>query len=339
MGFNDATRREIQMLPQQSMSAAGGNTIRADLPRVGIVSHIYLAIRGSIVNGTAASTLPNPLGICSLLRNVRVTANNGNDIFNMSGVGYNYLLRPILDVGSDPLPQNNGRTSPALTLSTTQPFNLDMIIPIAINKRDPIGLIMLQSDQTLLTLNVTFESVANVVTLNGTGGSVNCTVTPYVVFYTVPANQADWPVFNLLHQIVEDTQQISANGTFTYNWPRGDIYIQTVHGFGIGVAPADNFSQVQLKMQQTTYLQSTDNPFLDIENNWNMIGQQRILGTIPFNLMGSSGLGVYDLTRDTIDSAQLTDLATVVTATASGTFYTMRRQLVPLQPAAAVSGA
>lgn len=337
MAFNEATRREIQQLPQQAMADGGGNTIRVDLPRVGIASHIYLAIRGSVVNGGTAPTGPNPLGYAALLRNVRVSANNGNDIFNVSGVGYNYLLRPILELGDDPVPQSTARQAINTAAGATTNFNLDMIIPLAINLRDPIGLVMLQSDQTLLTLQITFEMANAMQTANT--GTWSCMVTPYIVFFTVPANRADWPAFNLIHQIVEDTQQITANGTFTYNWPRGDIYIQTVHGFGVGVAGADNFSNVQLRMQQTTYLQNTNTPFLDIENNFVMVGQQRLPGTIPFNFMGTTGLGVYDLTRDTIDSSQLTDLATVLTATSSGTFYTVRRQLVPLQPAAAPSGA
>ena len=61
---------------------------------------------------------------------------------------------------------------------------------------------------------------------------------------------------------------------------------------------------------------------------------QRIPGTVLWDLMGSSGLGMYDKTRDTIDSSKLTDLATVVQASAAGNLVTVRRQLVQLGAAA-----
>lgn len=339
MAFNDATRREIETLPQAAMAAGGGNVVRIDIPRVGIASHIYLAIRGSVVNGATAPTGPNPLGYASLIQNVRVTANNGNDIFNMSGPGYHYLFRRYLDLGQDPLPQSNATSVINTTASATTPFNLDMIIPFAINKRDPLGLIMLQSDQSLLTLWITFANAATMQTANT--GTWSCTVTPYIVFYTVPANRSDWPPFTMLHQIIEDTQVVPAVGTFPYNWPRENIYLQTIHGYGFAAGGgADNFSNVSLRMQQTTFLVTADPAYFDIETNFDHVGGlQRQLGVIPIDLMSTSGLGVYDLTRDTIDSSKLTDLATVITATATGTLYTVRRMLVPLQPAAAPSGA
>jgi len=150
MAFNDATRREVQMLPQLAKATGGGNTVRVDLPRVGLLQYVFLAIRGTVA-GTVNTA--NGLGMASIVRQVRLTANNGNDIFNMSGVGYNYLLRPHLDIGDDPLPQ-----STAYSAVTATTFNLDMILPVAVNMRDPIGLLMLQSDQTLITLQVTFET-------------------------------------------------------------------------------------------------------------------------------------------------------------------------------------
>ncbi len=52
---------------------------------------------------------------------------------------------------------------------------------------------------------------------------------------------------------------------------------------------------------------------------------------IPIDLMSSAGLGLYDRVRDTINSALVTSLDSVITATGAGTLFTMRRQLVNLK--------
>jgi hypothetical protein len=51
---------------------------------------------------------------------------------------------------------------------------------------------------------------------------------------------------------------------------------------------------------------------------------------LPIDFFNSSGLGNYASMRDAIDSSQLTDLATLITATGAVTLYSTKRQLVKL---------
>ena len=189
---------------------------------------------------------------------------------------------------------------------------------------------MLQTNQTLVTLNTTFLADTSV----ATGATVNCTITPYVYWFTVPANQKDWPNLGLAHQILEDQQTISqTSGLYTYYWQRGNVYLQTMHGYGMGSSGSDLFSHSQLRVNQSDYIYDSDTPEYTIENNMFTIlptGSTRLPGTFGYNLIGTSGFGAFDNSRDTIDSSQLTDLATVMTVTNSGTLYTARRQLVPI---------
>lgn len=322
MAFGDpgTTRRKVTQLPPITKPTGGGAAAIVNLPRVGLLQAIYLRITGSVAGTLSAQ---NAFGFSSIIQNITLSVNSGISLFSMSGAGYNYLLRPYLSLGGDPNPESTART--AITATT---FNLDMVIPVAMNARDPLGMIMLQSEQTLLTLNTTFTADATV----ATGATVTCNITPYVVWFTVPANQKDWPNLSVAHQILEDQQSIAATGQFTYNWQRGNIYLQTVHGLGFGVSGtgADTFSHAQLRVNQSDYIYDDDPGLFDMESNFFTIGQTRLPGVIPFNLIGTSGFGAFDTTRDTIDSSQLTDLATVLTATGTGTLYTMRRQLVPI---------
>jgi hypothetical protein len=185
---------------------------------------------------------------------------------------------------------------------------------------------MLQNEQTLVTLYVDWLADGSV----GTGATVTATVQPYLELFTVPVDPADYPPLNIVHQILEDQQQVVGAGDYTYNWPRGNTYLQILHGLGIGAAGTDNFSKFQVRVNQSDYLQNTDIPYLDLEFRKEK-GRARPAGGIYVDLLASSGLGNYGLTRDVFNSALVTDLASVITASSAGTLFTVRRQLVVLQ--------
>lgn len=317
MAFNTATRRMIVQLPTVA-KPSGGGTVNITIPKVGLLARIYLRIAGTI-SGTLTNN--NPLGKAAIVSAVRLTANNGIDIFQTSGPGYHYLLRPMLE--SEYVDIAGG--TDALSAVATGNFDVSMVIPVALNMRDPVGLIMLQSEQTVVNLSITFEADGSV----ATGATVTASVQPYVEYFTVPANPEDMPALNVIHQILEDRQSVPAPGEYTYNWPRGNTYLQIAHGLGMGVSGADAFSRVSIRVNQSSYLQATDTAFLDMEH-WFVRGKARRAGTVLVDLLGTSGLGNYGLTRDVFNSANVTDLATVIQATASGTLYTVRRQLVVL---------
>lgn len=317
-GFINNTRRKLLELPAISRPTGGGQSPVFQLPKTGIVARLFLAIRGS-VSGTLS--VPNALGMASIIRRVRLVANSGIDIFNMSGAGFHYLLREMLESEYiDGFGQSNARS--AVTATT---YNLDMVIPLSLNLRDAIGNIAAQNEQTLLTLYVDWEADANV----ATGATVTGTCTPIIEVYTVPPDMRDWPPFDMVHQILEDAQSVSGAGQQVYYWQRGNTYLQVCHGLGIGASGADGFSRAQVRVNQSDYLDDLSVAALDIEARY-LRGRARVAGTIPIDYIGSSGLGCYGTSRDVYDSAKVTDLASVITATGAGTLYTMRRQLVAL---------
>lgn len=319
-GFAVNTRRKILPLTGAITRPVGGGTFGPyTLPKTGLLARLYLALRGSVA-GTL--TAPNALGMASIISRVRVVANSGLDLFNVSGAGYQYLLRNGLESEYiDPVSQSTGTV--AVTATT---FNLDMVIPIAVNMRDPSGLIMLQNEQTIVNLYIDWLADASV----ATGATVTLTTGDlFMEVFTVPPDPADWPNINIVHQCLEDQQAVAAAGDFPYVWPRGNTYLQVFHGFGIGAAGADNFTKVALRVNQSDYLQSTAPDYLDVEYRLTR-GRARPLGGIFFDFAASSGLGCYALARDLVNSALVTDLASVITTTGAGTLITLRRQLLTL---------
>jgi len=320
-GFAVNTRRKVLPLTGAITRPVGGGTFGPlTLPKTGLLARIYLALRGTV---TGTVTGPNALGMASIVSRVRVQANSGIDIFNVSGAGYCYLLRNSLESEYiDPLGQNTGTAA-----VTATSFNMDVIIPIALNMRDPTGLIMLQNEQTIVNLFIDWLADSSV----ATGGPVVALTTgdAFLEVFTVPPDPKDWPPLNVIHQCLEDQQAIAAAGDFPYYWPRGNTYVGVYHGAGIGAAGTDSFNRFAVRVNQSDYLQSTPVDFLDMEYRLQK-GRARPAGGIFVDLLATSGLGCYGLARDMFNSALVTDLASVITATGAVTLYTVRRQLVVL---------
>ena len=317
--FNGSTRRKVNQLASLTKATGASTISQFTIPKVGYIGRIWLSIRGTVA-GTLTS--PNPLGFASIIRNINLQINSGLQSFSISGAGYHYLLRPFLEVGQDPVPQSNARSA-----VTAAAFNLDMMIPVMLNFRDPIGLLLAQSESTAMTVTITWESDTTV----ATGATVNATVKPYVEFFTVPSQGPAQPPRNMVHQILEDQIAGVASGApYPYTLPRGGLYLGLFLGYGMGVAGADSISTLQLRAAQSDYIQSTDMDYLDLVCNATGFARQRLAGTYPIDLAGTSGLGVYDLMRDTLDTSRLTDLAAVLQTTSSQTLYAVRRQLLQI---------
>lgn len=317
--FSESTRLKKSQLADIARPVGGGASLPLALPKTGLLFGLFLAIRGSVAGTLSA---PNALGMASIVRRVRLNINSGHDLVSFSGAGYHYGLREMLDAEYiDPGGASNARS--AVTAAT---FNLDMFVPVCVNLRDPVGAIMLQNEATVVQLHIEWETDAVV----ATGATVTGTVTPYMLWFTVPPDPRSMPNLSILHQIVEDARAVGAAGEFEYNWLRGNNYIQVFHGMGIGAAGADTFSRVRLRINQSDYIQESDVKLLDMEHRL-LRGRARPAGGIYLDFLGTSGLGNYGLTRDFIDSSQATDIASVLTATGATTLYTIRRQLIVMQ--------
>lgn len=316
MPFQDATRRKIIALSQQSKGTT--NPLQWDIPRTGLLAAIYLDIQATL-SGTI--TGPNAYGVSSIIRKVRLITNAGIDLVNISGPGYTYLFQNLLDDYTQVTVQNQGNSAVAVGS-----FNIGMILPVALNARDPIGLFMLQNEQTLVQLQVEFEADANV----GTGATVVATVQPFIEVFTVPIDPKDWPALNVVQQVLEDTVSGPASGDFDYVWPRGNTYIQVAHGYGAKQSAADNWTRAKLIVNQSEVIMDYTVNGQTLE--WNRLhGRARGLGVVVFDMIGTSGLGTMGSSRDLLYSGMVTDLLTRITSSGADTLRTIRRQLVALR--------
>lgn len=316
-GFFANTRLVNTRLPVQT-KPTGGGTISWQLPKIGFLAALWLRISATI---TGTLSAPNAYGVSSILRNVRLTTNAAIDLINISGPGYAYLLDEMQETelfrGTG---QNQGRS--AVSAAT---FNLDMALPVALNSGNPLGVLMLQNEQTLATLSVDFEADATV----ATGATVTASVEPFMWYYLVPSDPKDFPRLDVLHTIIEDRQAVSAAGLVTYQLPRGYTYVGVGHGLGIGATPADSWNRFQVRVGQNQFPYDFTPDGMTMAH-WLWRGRARPLGGMYVDYLAQAGQGTYSQPRDLLNSALVTDLAHLITATAAGTLVTVRRQLVPL---------
>jgi hypothetical protein len=321
MPFESATRQKSTKL-QSLVKPTGGGLTEMELPKTGLLARIWLSIR---VTTAGTVTTVNAAGICSAIKRVKLTTNQGIDLFNVSGIGFYYMLQNALDLRvTGRQPKNQGNTAPV----TATTYNLDMVIPQMINLKDPVGMLMLQSEQLQVKLSVDWESDVNVI-LTG-GGTLTGTATPYLEFFTVPPAEEDRPPMNLLHQIIEDNMAVPNGADFIYNFPRGNVYLQALLGYGIKTTAVDNWTRAIIRINQNDIIYDLDAPFMDMRVGY-LNNVSRGLGFIPIDLLGSDGLGDYGSARDFINSRLLTDYQLVLTPSAADTLYIIRRMFVPLE--------
>lgn len=301
-------------------NTGGGVSTPLQLPRTGILARLHLLITGS-VSGTLSA--PNALGMASIVNRMRVTAQGGQDMFNLSGAGYHYLYRPFVDVGGDP---TNSQSAYAAVTATS--YNISAVLPFQVNRRDQVGLFMLQNEQTLVTVNLDWLADASV----ATGATVTGTAKVYAEVFTVPASAKDWPDLSFVHQVLEDQLTVSGSGIVTYEWPRGNIYLRMLHGLGFAQSGSDGWSTYQLKRNESDVISDfQDTALADSQYNLDHFGLARKAGTFYWSGIDESGLGAYGMARDTIDSRRLTNIKSFVNATGAGTLYSVRDTLLDLK--------
>lgn len=321
--FNRSTTQIRFNQAQIARPVGGGPSAPLQLNRVGLLGYLHLGIRGAVAGSLSA---PNALGMASIIRGIRLTANSGFDVVNISGAGYHYGVRHVIESEyGDPVGQSN-----ATSAVTAVAYNLDMVIPIQVNLRDPIGLINLQDTGATISLLIDWEADATV----ATGATVTGNVNPMLILYTVPPDEQNLPDLSIVQTWIQDQRTISGAGDFTYDWLLGSQYLQILHMAGVGASGTDNWSKYQLRNQQNQFPLIYDVIGEDVEFRW-LRYRARPAGLIAIDRLASSGLGNYGTIRDVFDSAKATDAASIITFAGAGNLITVRRGLQVLQGAAA----
>ncbi len=346
MAFNNATRQNFRNFTVLPFIA--GQRQSKDLPRTGLLANIFVRVQGKlkVTKGTGTATLKanqhnQPYG---LINRLLLTANSGTEIVNVTGQGLAFHNMIAMDSKMD-IPSANMpfavAGNPVYQFGTIEGDNdvqFTLKIPVVINDRDDLGLILLQNGETLITLSLDFADPKNLFNLSGDAkvefaGNAYCSYE----YYSVPQDPADYPDLSLAHTLIESMNDIDGVGELSYTVPRGNIYQRMIHRVLINDAPAGFDDVESLKL---IYNQS-ETPYHVFGQDQLMLQRYRYGRDLPkgvyvwdWSYQGLAGLGGA---RDFINSKSITDFLSqlqisnsAVLGTNNNKLITLREQLVPL---------
>jgi hypothetical protein len=347
MSFITATRQSVQKVA--TLPFESGQRKSKDLPRVGLLANLYLRVKGTLTvtpnTGTATLKTKNYGKPYGLIERLQLTANSGTDIVNVSGLGL-YLRNLIADDSKmDVLAANMPEAvsgNPVFQFGTASGANdvqFTLKVPVVINERDPVGLILLQNGETLMDLGLTWANPSNLFTLTG-NAEIAFTGNAHVTmeYFEVPLNAEDYPDLSIAHTILEDSISVDGVGDLNYVIPRGNIYQRVIHRLLLNDVPAgfEDVERMTLRYNQSNHPYVIDGlDQLALQRDRYKRDLAKGVYVWDWAFQGQAGFGGN---RDLVNSRAITDFQSIIKIASGATLGTnnnrllnVREQLVPLQ--------
>lgn len=295
------TRQHIQELP--AITGLGvDRSISFSLPKTRLLAKIALVVEGTVTIATAAATSLARFSPYSLLRRVQVSINNGFNPVNVSGAEL-YLTNIARHNGEvfKPIVGNERTLAPLLTVGT-HPFRFTAEMPITLNERDAVGLILLQNEETVVNVNIDIGPLASFIV---PGAAVitfpTFTITPVITTFSIPAVTQAFPDLSVLKLLQSQVNEAPTSGVMTVRLPVGTTYRKLfldLNGIAIPGTIDVIFNQADVPYSITPrYLRAI---------NEEMYGDElpADVYALDFSYQGIANLGGL---RDYIDTERLTE--------------------------------
>ncbi len=343
--FAQMTRQHWQMLP--AIAGAVDSRVSFTIPKTRLLSKVRLLVEATLNAVHASNTNYTPAAFApySLLKNVRLEINNGFIPFNISGIAA-YLYNLLRDEGSIIEPYQAAQASVATSrrravqgttaaassgANNTVRFVLDL--PLTLNDRDPIGLILAQNEETVITVSVDIGN-ANDIAPAATGYTFtlsNIVITPMVETFSIPAVKDAFPDLSILKVVQQTKESVSGAGVKTVKLPVGMVYrklLVFIEDASGGEADADLSGDFELVLNQS------DIPYRIAPKLLAAINQEQYGLALPQGLwvfdFSYQGLANYGGSRDYIDTERLTEFWFRFQAAAAGNVTCIYEQLAKL---------
>ncbi|PED82315.1 cytoplasmic protein [Bacillus pseudomycoides] len=315
--FGIATRQNYQMLPAAAVS--GENTmVQFTLPKARLLSKIYLNVEAIATlksKGTAIQT--HDFSPYSILRRVSLDLNNGFIPYMLGGRElylYNALrLNPdVLLPGKTDRCMNYIETA-ATAEGKDAKIKFTLELPIALNQRDPMGLVLLQTADSAVTLTVDVETLAKAYSLNTSNGDEvlfkSMKITPMLETFTIPPIPAAFPDISTLKIVSSKAETFSGNGQNIVSLSTGMVYRKFMLLFedkdGNPLSDEDFQSNLEIVFNQADIPYSVKASVLSHINH-SQLGYTLPKGVYAFDLT-NQGIPNLGGSRDFIDTENLNE--------------------------------
>lgn len=345
--FAQGTRQHWQELPP--IAANAGGVISFSLPKVRLLSKIRLLVEGvlNLQHAADVAAPSNAFAPFNLIRNIRCESNLGFTFFNLSGRDlfiYNLLKRdnePVYPAtGPEALLPARRQTVLGLTGDTAADGGADntmritLDLPITLNERDPIGLILLQNEETLVTVTIEFATAGALIdnTAGWTAALSGLTVHPMVETFSIPAIREAFPDISILKLVQSKSMVIGAQGLTSLALPVGLTYrklaffLENQAGAGIADSAITGDFELVFNQADTPY---RIRPSILAGMNQELYGAPLPTGVWVFDFTNQ---GVPNLSgaRDYIDTERMTEFWLRFNAPAAGRITAIAETLAKL---------
>ncbi len=259
-------------------TAAGQRQLRWQLPKVGLLSRIWVDVDGLTstgydftAGGGTGAVAADAMGPWGLVESIELKVNGSVALFNVTGFGA-YLLEAA------EAPEALPAVSSVGTVYTTAPTDIESTIlnydptqdhrprwgisvPLSLTPGQPLGMVLAGNDQTSLELVLTLASLSKFAALaGGASATLALTFTPTLELFAVPdpAAFAQFvrPMLDWAHVCRETQQDIVATGDQRVTLDNHDNILQVIHTAKLnGVVNTDALESGQfiLNMTDTRY--------------------------------------------------------------------------------------
>lgn len=316
--FSTQTRQNIQMLPNVTVNG-GATTMQYHFPKSRLLSKVYLHIQAEITVKHASKTTidVNTLTPYKVLRRVSMDLNNGFSPYVVSGEEL-ALLNCIDKNGDKMLKKSNYKnvvegTYPVSAEGTKTVVDYMLELPITLNSMSPTGIILLQNDQTNVTLNVDIANgldIFNDVDTTGYGVEIGKVVGEVCLeTFSIPSNEDAFPDLSVLKLVNGRTDSMPSVGQQIVKLQTGTIYrkliLQIVDEDGKPIEDTD-LTNIELVFNQADVNYSIAPSMLRAINTAEL-GFEMPKGVYVFDFSNGGNLPNYGNSRDFIDTEKLTE--------------------------------
>ena len=315
--FTQSTRQNMQMLPKQKVTGENA-TIQFTLPKVRLLSNIMVEIEATATLTSSAGTIAqNRYAPYNILRRISLDLNNGFSPFIVSGKEL-YLHNLVdehnqrLDISSNPK-ANTFIENVASPGGTDNKIKFTLNLMNVLNQRDPVGLILLQNEETNVTLSIDVDVLANAYILNaGNGDTVtfkDMSISAMVETFSVPPIPQAFPDISILKLVSGRNEVFNGGGANTIKLPVGTIYRKLIVAFehedGTPFTDEDFSGNFELIFNQADIPYSVK-PSIVSSLNHSQFGRVLPEGVYvcDFSFQGISNLGS---SRDYVDTERLSE--------------------------------
>lgn len=307
--FAMSTRQNRQMLAKETAKTLP-TTLQFLLPKARLLSSLMVSVKVTFPEDVSATMELEKLP--KLLRRISLDLNNGFQPFVVSGE--ECRMYNLVDLNAD----NTKSSWFAKDDEEGKVYTMNFFLPCTTNPRDPVGLILLQNDQTNVTMSIDLGLISDC------GISTEPTkveVKAMAETFSVPANETAYPDITVLKLVHGRKDSLPSEGQQTIKLTTGTIYRKLIMRLtdenGAPMDVSDITSDIQIIFNQADINYSIDPEMLRILNE-KELGTELPEGMFVFDWSNSGGLPNLGGTRDMIDSANLTEFWVKFTTTKKG---------------------